>query len=87
MVVEPKHEEKLLMEVESLKNAMEKMKLEAAQKEAKLQETIADLEIKVLKSEFSVDRFRHNKAHFKFYTGFESYELFLVIDFVTNSQL
>ena len=27
-------------------------------------------------SQFTVDRFRHNKEHFKFYTGFESYELF-----------
>ena len=28
---------------------------------------------------FTVDRFKHNQAHFKFYTGFESYNLFKVL--------
>jgi hypothetical protein len=28
---------------------------------------------------FTIDRFKHNTIHFKFYTGFESYELFKVV--------
>ena len=30
-------------------------------------------------SKFTVDRFKHNKAHFRFYTGFESYDLFKIV--------
>ncbi|XP_012563808.3 uncharacterized protein LOC105848303 [Hydra vulgaris] len=31
------------------------------------------------KLKFTVDRFKHNQAHFEFYTGFESYNLFKVL--------
>ncbi|XP_012561205.2 uncharacterized protein LOC105846729 [Hydra vulgaris] len=37
-----------------------------------LQKVISDIS-------FRIDQFKHNTAHFKFYTGFESYELFKVV--------
>ena len=41
------------------------------------------LKIKVDENKFTVDRFNHNNAHFKFYTGFESYDLFkLVLEYL-----
>ena len=30
-------------------------------------------------SKFSIGRFKHNQAHFRFYTGFDSYDLFKVV--------
>ena len=37
------------------------------------------LENKLNSAKFSVDRFKHNEAHFKFYTGFETYDIFKVV--------
>ena len=33
----------------------------------------------IAKNKFCIDRFKHNREHFKFYTGFESYEQFMCV--------
>ena len=43
---------------------------------SELQNNILHLKSILEQSHFTVDRFKHNKEHFKFYTGFESYELY-----------
>ena len=41
------------------------------------------LQIEVDENKFTVDIFKHNNAHFKFYTGFDSYEMFkLVLEYL-----
>ena len=37
------------------------------------------MEKQLTKCKFSIDLFKHNQAQFKFYNGFESYELFRVV--------
>ncbi|XP_065662595.1 uncharacterized protein LOC136085234 [Hydra vulgaris] len=72
-------EETLKQENKILKDQIEdiikeKQALENTQKEA-----ICKLNDKILLSQFTVERFKHNKEHFKFYTGFENFELFKVV--------
>ncbi|XP_065642964.1 uncharacterized protein LOC136074560 [Hydra vulgaris] len=73
------YEETLKQENKILKDQIEdiikeKQALENTQKEA-----ICKLNDKILLSQFTVERFKHNKEHFKFYTGFENFELFKVV--------
>ena len=37
---------------------------------------IAGLREHLILTKFCLDRFKHNEGHFKFYTGFETYEMF-----------
>ena len=55
------------------------MESEMKLREKQLLVEIAYLKNKLDQSKFTVDRFQHNKVHFKFYTGFESYEMFKVV--------
>ena len=57
---------------------MEKLKTELQKVKQELGDKITHLENKLFNISFTIDRFKHNKAHFKFYTGFETYELFQV---------
>ncbi|XP_065683449.1 uncharacterized protein LOC136096194 [Hydra vulgaris] len=73
------YNEKLKQENKILKDQIEdiikeKQALVNTQKEA-----IRKLNDKILLSQFTVKRFKHNKEHFKFYTGFENFELFKVV--------
>ncbi|XP_012564728.2 uncharacterized protein LOC105849002 [Hydra vulgaris] len=73
------YKEKLKQENKILKDQIEdiikeKQALVNTQKEA-----ICKLNDKILLSQFTVERFKHNKEHFKFYTGFENFELFKVV--------
>ncbi|XP_065658624.1 uncharacterized protein LOC136083146 [Hydra vulgaris] len=73
------YEETLKQENKILKDQIEdiikeKQALENTQKEA-----ICKLNDKILLSQFTVERFKHNKEHFKFYTGFENFKLFKVV--------
>ncbi|XP_057291809.1 uncharacterized protein LOC130614396 [Hydractinia symbiolongicarpus] len=44
---------------------------------------INSLQTEVDENKFTVDRFKHNTAHFKFYTGFKSYQMFkLVLEYL-----
>ena len=52
-------------------------------KEKTLQDENLLLQNEISSHKFTVDRFKHNKEHFKFYTRFESYELFkAVLNFI-----
>ena len=57
---------------------MEKLKTELQKVKQELGDKITHLENKLFNISFTIDRFKHNKVHFKFYTGFETYELFQV---------
>ena len=70
------NEERLANEVSLLKAKLEDLEIQKQDQEVKLKNEISHIKYLLEKSQFTVDRFRHNKEHFKFYTGFESYELF-----------
>ena len=66
-----------------------KKKLHEKDAEMQEQKLRADSEIAGFKEQltltkFYLDRFKLNKAHFKFYTGFEAYEIFNI--FYTSLQ-
>jgi hypothetical protein len=69
------NEEKLQQENEALENKQ--------QKENTLNKSIDELKEHISQITFTVERFKHNKIHFKFYTGFDSYDIFCaVLDFL-----
>lgn len=70
-------EELLMQEIQELKSKV--LHLESTSSKKELQSQITELSNTLNKTKFTLDRFKHNKAHFKFYTGFESYELFCVV--------
>ena len=55
---------------------IQKLTMEFEHKEKQLQEEISRLQQVINDNKFSIDRFKHNQAQFKFYTGFDSYDLF-----------
>ena len=67
------------MEIEQLKSLVEKLKEEKKETQSSMQEKILHFETSLQQAQFSVDRFKHNNAQFKFYTGFTSYDLFTAI--------
>ena len=52
------------------------VKVDCEEKERELKDRVAELEQMLKESKFSIDRFKHNQAHFRLYTGFDSYDLF-----------
>ena len=73
------YKEKLKQENKILKDQIEDIIKEKQQLVNTQKEAICKLNKKILLSQFTVERFQHNKEHFKFYTGFENYELFKVV--------
>ena len=77
------NEEVLQQEIQKLEGIISNMTVEIRQKEKSLLAEINSLKIEVDENKFTVDRFKHNNAHFKFYTGFDSYEMFkLVLEYL-----
>ena len=76
---EPNIEEQLNTEVELLKTELKELKQDITTRENELQATILNLQNLLEKSKFNIDRFKHNQAHFKFYTGFENYKMFQIV--------
>ena len=72
-------EDELRKEVECLRLQLEETKTEMKKRENVLNETIKSLQDLLTASKFSIDRFKYNQAHFKFYTGFKSYDLFKIV--------
>ena len=66
-------------EVDRLKEEMENLKIRMSTKEKEFNETINGFQMEINKQKFTIDRFKNNEMHFKFYTGFESYKLFTVV--------
>ena len=58
---------------------MEEVSKQKIDTENKLNQQIFDLKYNLQQSQFRVERFRHNKIHFKFYTDIGSYELFTAV--------
>ena len=70
-------------ELSVMKHEIECLKKKLHEKDVEMQEQklIADSEIAGLREQltstkFCLDRFKYNEAHYKFYTGFETYEMF-----------
>ncbi len=79
-------EQQLKSRLEQLTTEMHKLTIEFENKEKQLQDQVSRLEQVVNDNKFSIDRFKHNQAQFKFYTGFDSYDLFrAVLDFLEPS--
>lgn len=76
---EQTNEEKLQQKNEALKAQLRELLESGQHKQDTLNKSIVELEEEIKQITFTVDRFKHNKAHFKFYTGFNSYELFCVV--------
>ena len=68
-------EERLTKEVQFLKQKITDMELQNDLKDNE----ISNLQSLLTQSKFTVDKFKHNTAHFKFYCGFDSYEMFKVM--------
>eukprot|EP00794_Sanderia_malayensis_P012578 gene12578-13867_t len=76
-------EQQLQSRVEQLTTEIHKLTIEFENKEKQLQEQVGRLQQVVNDNKFSIDRFKHNQAQFKFYTGFDLYVLFKpVLDFL-----
>ncbi|XP_057302699.1 uncharacterized protein LOC130636867 [Hydractinia symbiolongicarpus] len=76
-------EEALHQEIQKLEATIANIKVEITKKENSLLAEINSLQTEFDENKFTVDRFKHNTAHFKFYTGFESYEMFkLVLEYL-----
>ena len=76
-------EEELKMEIDQLTKELQDLRVKFEQREDQLKTRIQNLEATVQNNKFAVDRFKHNEAHFKFYTGFESYDIFkIVLDYL-----
>ena len=76
------YDQKLSEEVHILQNKIvETVETEgkADRRELELQHEINNVRDLLNKSKFTMDRFKHSKLQFKFYTGFESYELFKAV--------
>ena len=67
-------EQKLESRVEQLTAEIQKLTVEFEHKEKQLQEEITRLLKVINDNKYSIDRFKHNQAQFKFYTGFDSYD-------------
>ena len=67
--------EKLKKEIIILKDKLNIIKT----KKKEMKNIIMNQNHTINQLKFTVDRFKHNQAHFKFYTGFESYNLFKVL--------
>ncbi|XP_065665412.1 uncharacterized protein LOC136086846 [Hydra vulgaris] len=67
--------EKLKKEIIILKDKLNIIKT----KKKEMKNIIMNQNQTINQLKFTVDRFKHNQAHFKFYTGFESYNLFKVL--------
>ena len=49
---------------------------------------LLDTKIVMQEQKFCIDRFKHNKTHFKFYTGFESFGIFeAVLDYLNPAEI
>ena len=72
-------EETLAREVQLLKQKIVEMEQSNTTEQSNLKSEISTLTSLLEESKFTVDRFKHNKAHFRFYTGFESYDLFKIV--------
>ena len=72
-------EEEQALEREQLQSLVETLREEKSEIQSAMQNKILCLETNLQQTQFTVDRFKHNNAHFKFYTGFSSYALFKVI--------
>ena len=68
-------EERLKKEVQYLKQKITEMELQNGLKDNE----ISNLQSLLTQSKFTVDKFKRNTAHFKFYCGFDSYEMFKVM--------
>ena len=67
--------EKLKKEIIILKDKLNIIKT----KKKEMKNIIMNQNHTINQLKFTVDRFKHNQTHFKFYTGFESYNLFKVL--------
>jgi len=65
--------------VEELKKELEHFKSQLSMKDRELEDTLSDMNEKIQAEKFTLDKFKHNEAHFKFYTGFETYDVFKAV--------
>ena len=63
-------------EVECLKKKLHEKDVEMHKQKLIANSEIAGLREQLTLTKFCLDRFKHNEAHFKFYSGFETYEMF-----------
>ena len=63
-------------EIEALKKKMHEKDLELQEIGLTTQSEITGLKEQLALTKFCLDRFKQNEEHFKFYTGFETYEMF-----------
>ena len=72
-------EEELNQQLSKLTKEIEDLKLSYEMEVTKLKTEISTLNDANQSMSFSVDRFKHNEAHFKFYTGLGSYKVFKIL--------
>ena len=70
-------EQTLAREVQLLKQKIVEMEQSNTTEQSNLKSEISTLTSLLEESKFTVDRFKHNKTHFRFYTRFESYMICL----------
>ncbi|XP_057298372.1 uncharacterized protein LOC130629250 [Hydractinia symbiolongicarpus] len=75
----PNAEQELQNEIDRLKKEMDNLKVQMSSKEKEYEQTVKHLQSEIQGHKFTIDRFKHNEMHFRFYTGFESYKLFTVL--------
>ena len=63
-------------EIECLKRKLHEKDVEMQEKKLRADSEIVELREKLILTKFCLDKFKHNEADFKFYTGFETYEMF-----------
>ena len=67
-------------EIECLKKKLHEKDVEMQEQKLRADREIAGLREQLILTKFCLDRLKHNEAHFKFYTGFETYEMFNIFD-------
>ena len=65
-------------EINYLKEQLKNKELQLEESKSQSSNEIATLKEQLASNKFSLDRFKHNEGQFKFYTGFETYEIFNV---------
>ena len=76
-------EQQQKLEIDQLKAKVEELTKEKIEIHTELNNKINSLENTLKQCQFTVERFKHNTAHFRFYTGFETYKLFsAVLDYL-----
>lgn len=76
---QPTEVELLKKKLEDLTKEYDNLKIELSFKNNELENVVKKSTERVQAETFNIDRFKHNKHHFKFYTGFENYEVFKIV--------